>query len=69
MFNFIIGNLITIAILYFVCMYLAFKYCYDDIADIWQNEKAENIYYKLAPITLLLLFIEMVATIIWTVKI
>ena len=69
MFNFIIENLITIAILYFICMYLAFKYCCDDIADIWQNEKAEKIYYKLAPITLLLLFIEMVATIIWTIKI
>lgn len=68
MFNFIVGNLVVIIILYLICLCIAYKYCYDGKADIWHNEMAEKIYYIIAPVTTILLFIEFILVIIWAVK-
>ena len=68
MINFIIGNLIIIVILQLICIHILFKYCYDGRADIWRNEKAEKIYYKLAPLNIILLSIEVILVTIWVIN-
>ena len=69
MFDFLVGNLIIIVVLYLVCLYLAYKYCYDGKADVWHNEMAEKVYYKLTPLVLILFLVEFIVLVIWAIKV